>query len=66
MIERDTTIEVDSYLRNKSDIFKAFFQYKIKVERTARHKMKVLRADNAKKYLSHEFTNYLKKKEITK
>ena len=36
------------------------------MERTTGHKMKVLRADNAKKYLSHEFTNYLKKKEITK
>lgn len=53
-------------LKNKSDVFKAFQEYKSKAEKLTGQLITKLRTDNAKEYLSKEFTSYLKSEGITR
>lgn len=47
------------FLKNKSEIFYCFKLFKSKVENATGLKIKVFRSDNAKEYLSAEFTRFL-------
>lgn len=51
-------------LRNKSDVFQAFKDYKRKVENQTGQRIKKLRTDNAREYLSNNFANYLKEEGV--
>ena len=53
-------------LKNKSDAFKAFQEYKSKAEKLTGQSITKLRTDNAKEHLSKEFTTYLKNEGITR
>jgi len=53
-------------LRNKSDVLQLFKNYKSKVENLTGKRIKKLRTDNGKEYLSKEFNNFLKEESITR
>ena len=48
------------FIRNKSDAFKIFQEFKILVERMINTYIKVLRSDRGGKYLNDKFTKFLK------
>lgn len=52
-------------LRNKSDVFEAFKNYKKKAEKQTGKQIKKLRTDNGKEYLSNNFKNFLKEEGIS-
>ena len=52
-------------LKRKSDVFKAFVEYKANVERITGKKIKRLRTDNAKEYAS-KISEFLKKEGISR
>ncbi|CAK9833203.1 Retrovirus-related Pol polyprotein from transposon TNT 1-94 [Anthophora retusa] len=56
----DKTRYTEVAMLKKSDIFRAFKDFKSKAERLTGQLIAKLRTDNAKEYLSEEFTNYLK------
>lgn len=47
-------------LKNKSDVFQAFRNYKSHVEKQTGHQIKALQSDNGKEYCSNIFTEYLR------
>lgn len=49
------------FLHNKSDVFTKFKEFKALVENQLTLKIKCIRTDNGKEYLSNEFSDYLKK-----
>jgi len=51
-------------LKNRSDVFEAFKNYKLKVEKQTGQRIKKLRTDNEKEYLSNDFKNFLKSEGI--
>lgn len=51
-------------LKDKSDVFKEFQEYKYRSERVTGKLITKLRTYNAKEYLSEEFTNCLKREGI--
>lgn len=48
------------FLKNKSDVFEAFKEFKMKVELETGKRIKILRTDNGGEYLSSNFSNFLK------
>ncbi|GBP95218.1 Retrovirus-related Pol polyprotein from transposon TNT 1-94 [Eumeta japonica] len=52
------------FLHNKSEVFLKFKEYKALVENQLNFKIKCLRSDNGREYLSNDFSNYLKKSGI--
>ncbi|CAN4121548.1 unnamed protein product [Withania somnifera] len=48
------------FLKDKSEAFEKFKEFKDMVERELGKKIKCLRIDNGGEYTSKEFTNYLK------
>lgn len=63
----DKTRHIDvTFLKSRSEIFSAFKKYQRKVERKTGRKIIKLRTDNAKEYLSHNFTQYLEQEGITR
>lgn len=46
-------------LKNRSEAFNAFRNYKARVEKETGKQIKSIRSDNAKEYISKEFTQYL-------
>lgn len=53
-------------LRDRSEVLQAFKNYKRKVENETGQKIKILRTDNAKEYLSHNFRNFLEEEGISR
>ncbi|XP_076686075.1 uncharacterized protein LOC143378147 [Andrena cerasifolii] len=53
-------------LKNRSDVLDAFKEYKARVENSTGHRIKKLRTDNGTEYLSHAFSEFLKKEGITR
>ncbi|KAL0117643.1 hypothetical protein PUN28_008795 [Cardiocondyla obscurior] len=51
-------------LRNKADVFQAFKNYKKKAENQTGQRIKKFRTDNAREYLSNNFTNFLKEEGV--
>lgn len=51
-------------LKKKSDVFAAFVKYLAKAERETGNKIKRIRSDNAKEYVSKEFNQFLEAKGI--
>lgn len=51
-------------LRNKSDAFQAFKDYKRRVEKQTGQRIKKLRTDNGREYLSNNFKDFLKEEGI--
>lgn len=49
------------FLKNKSEAFDCFKEYKAKVENLTSKKIKILRSDNGKEFCNNYFDNYLKK-----
>ena len=47
-------------LKQKSDVFNQFLEWKAAVEKSSGHKVKTLRTDNGGEFTSTEFENYLK------
>lgn len=63
----DKTRHVDVvFLKSRSEILSAFKKYQLKVERETGKKIIKLRTDNAKEYISHNFTQYLEKEGISR
>jgi 5'-3' exoribonuclease 2 len=54
------------FMKEKSETFLKFKEFKEKVEGELDMKIKCLRTDNGKEYLSNEFTNYLKENKIVR
>jgi len=52
-------------LCNKSDALQVFKNYKRKVENLTGKRIKKLRTENGKEYMSKEFSNFLKEEGIT-
>jgi hypothetical protein len=52
------------FMKEKLETFLKFKEFKEKVEGELDMKIKCLRTDNGKEYLSNEFTNYLKENKI--
>lgn len=48
------------FLRNKSDIFEKFIEFKIRVEKQTGKKLKIVRSDNGREYLSGKFKEFFK------
>ena len=48
------------FLRNKSDVFSAFQDYKAKVETQTGNRIATLRSDRGGEYLSHQFSDFLR------
>jgi len=53
-------------LCNKSDVLQVFKDYKRKVENLTGKRIKKLRTDNGKEYISKEFSNFLREEDITR
>jgi transposase InsO family protein len=53
-------------LRNRSEVLKAFKNYKRRVEKETDHSIKHLRTNNGKEYLSKKFTSYLEEEGISR
>ncbi|KAL0427756.1 UNVERIFIED_CONTAM: Retrovirus-related Pol polyprotein from transposon TNT 1-94 [Sesamum latifolium] len=51
-------------MRYKSEAFRRFKEYRLKVENQTGHKIKALRSDRGGEYFSGEFIDYLKENEI--
>jgi len=51
-------------LKNRSEVLSAFKKYMLRVKRETSHNIKVLRTDNAKEYISKEFTELLESEGI--
>ena len=51
-------------MRHKSEAFEKFKEFRHEVEKQTRKPIKVLRSDRGGEYLSREFLDYLKKKNI--
>lgn len=51
-------------LKNRSDVLEAFKNYKLKVEKQTGQRIKKLRTDNGREYLSNDFKNFLKSEGI--
>ena len=51
-------------LKNKSEVFKKFLEWKSMVEKSSCEKIKTLRSDNGSEYTSKEFEDYLKKRMV--
>lgn len=51
-------------LRNRSDVLQAFKDYKRRVENQTGQRIKKLRTDNGREYLSKDFNNYLREEGI--
>ena len=51
-------------LKNKSEVFKKFLEWKYMVEKSSGEKIKTFRSDNGGEYTSKEFEDYLKKNSI--
>lgn len=49
-----------AFMKNKSEVFEKFVQYKTRVEKQTGSKIKVVRSDNGREYLSNQFTQFLK------
>ena len=47
-------------IKNKSDVFSKFCEWKKEVENQFGHRVKTLRTDNGGEYMSHQFEQYLK------
>lgn len=58
-------IEV-AMLKERCEVLKAFKEYKAKAEKSTGYSIKKIRSDNAKEYLSKEFTNFLKEEGISR
>jgi len=54
-----------AFLKSKSEILSAFKKYQLKAERETGRKIIKLRSDNAKEYISNDFS-YLKRKGISR
>lgn len=52
------------FLRNKSDVFNAFKEYKVMVENSGGKRVKLLQSDNGKEYLNKQFEDFLKENGI--
>lgn len=52
------------FLKEKSEVFSKFKEFKEKVEREVDHKLRCLRKDNGGEFTSEEFSKYLKEHEI--
>jgi len=52
--------------RNKSDALQVFKNYKHKVENLTGKRIKKMRTDNGKEYMSKEFNNFLREEGITR
>lgn len=52
------------FLRNKSDAFRAFQEYKAQVERQTGYKIKFLQSDNGKEFVNQQFDDLLRKEGI--
>ncbi|CAK9796277.1 Retrovirus-related Pol polyprotein from transposon TNT 1-94 [Anthophora plagiata] len=53
-------------LRNRSEVLSAFKNYKRRVENETGRKIKILRTDNAKEYLSNSFRNFLEEEGVSR
>jgi len=53
-------------LRNKSDALEDFKNYKFKIKNLTGKRIRKLRTDNGKEYMSKEFSNFLKEEGITR
>ena len=51
-------------LKQKSDVFNQFLEWKAAVKKSSGHKVKTLRTDNGSEFTSTEFQNYLKSERI--
>ena len=51
-------------LKQKSDVFEAFKEYKARAEKTTGQVIKKLRTDNGKEYVSNQFAEFLRKEGI--
>lgn len=51
-------------LKNKSDIFEKFVEYKTRVEKQTGKKLKAVRANNGREYLSDKFKKFFKREDI--
>jgi transposase InsO family protein len=51
-------------IRNKSEVFEVFKDYKLRVEKETERNIKILRSDNGGEYCSNEFEEYLRSKGI--
>ena len=51
-------------LKQKSDVFNQFLEWKSAAEKSSGHKVKTLRTDNGGEFTSTEFENYLKLEEV--
>ena len=47
-------------LKQKSEVFSRFLEWKAVAEKSSGHKLKTLRTDNGGEFTSNEFENYLK------
>ncbi|CAL2271856.1 unnamed protein product [Prunus armeniaca] len=54
------------FMKQKSEVFAKFKEWKIETENQTERKIKYLRSDNGGEYTSNEFTNYCKKEGIIK
>ena len=61
----DKTRYVWAYpLKRKDEVFQCFLKWKMMVEKSSGHKLKVLRTDNGGEYTSLEFEEYLESEGI--
>ena len=49
------------YVKNKTDVFTKFVEFKKMVENQCNRKIKMLRSDGGTEYMSNEFDNFLNK-----
>lgn len=52
------------FMKNKSDIFEKFVEYKTRVEKQTGKKIKIVRSDNGREYLSDKFKDLFKREGI--
>ncbi|CAK9827482.1 Retrovirus-related Pol polyprotein from transposon TNT 1-94 [Anthophora retusa] len=52
------------FLKERSEVFDKFLEFKSKVEKQTERKIKVLRSDNGREYCSRKFEDFLKKEGI--
>ena len=53
------------FLRRKDEVFSRFLEWKAMIEKASDRKLKVLRSDNGRKYISNRFKEYLKSEGVT-
>ena len=54
------------FLKNKSEAFDKFVEFKAQAEKECGHYVKVLRSDRGGEYTSNSFVNFYKKHDIKK